>query len=43
MPKITLRITGVPQILGRDHGIEERYWGPSNLRAFNYAFYPTIT
>ena len=25
MPKITLRITGVPEILGRDHGIEERY------------------
>ena len=43
MPKITLRITGVPEILGRDHGIEERYWGPSNLRAFNYAFYLTIT
>ena len=29
MPKITLRITGVPEILGRDHGIEEPYWGPS--------------
>ena len=43
MPKITLRITGVPEILGQDHGIEERYWGPSNLRAFNYAFYLTIT
>ena len=29
MPKITLGITGLPEILGRDHGIEEHYWEPS--------------
>ena len=28
MPKLTLGITGVPEILGRDYRIEERYWGP---------------
>ena len=27
MPKITLGIAGVPKILGRDYGIEERYRG----------------
>ena len=31
MPKMTLGITGVREILGRDYGIEERYWGPSLL------------
>ena len=29
MPKITLGITGLHKILGRDYGIEEPYWGPS--------------
>ena len=29
MPKVTLGITGLPEILGRDHGIEKPYWGPS--------------
>ena len=29
MPKITLGITGVPESLGRDYGLEERYWGAS--------------
>ena len=29
--KITLRITGLPEILGRDYGIEKAYWGPSFL------------
>ena len=29
MPKITLRITGLHEILGRDHGIEEPYWEPA--------------
>ena len=28
MPKITLRITGLHEILGPDYGIEEPYWGP---------------
>ena len=27
MPKITLQITGLYEILGRDYGIEEPYWG----------------
>ena len=29
MPKITLGITGLHKILGRDYGIEEPHWGPS--------------
>ena len=29
MPKITLGITGLHEILGRDYGIEEPYWEPS--------------
>ena len=29
MPKITLGITGLLEILGRDYGIEKPYWGPS--------------
>ena len=28
MPKITLGITGLLEILGRDYGIEKPYWGP---------------
>ena len=31
MPKITLGITGLHEILGRDYGIGEPYWGPSIL------------
>ena len=27
--KITLGITGLPEILGRDYGIEKPYWGPA--------------
>ena len=29
MPKITIRITGLRQILGRDYTIEELCWEPS--------------
>ena len=29
MPKITLWITGLHEVLGRDYGIEKLYWGPS--------------
>ena len=29
IPKITLGITGLHEISGRDYGIEEPYWGPS--------------
>ena len=29
MPKVTLGITGLPEILGRDYGIEKPFWGPS--------------
>ena len=36
MPKITLGITGLLEILGRDYGIEEPYWGPSNTNTTNY-------
>ena len=31
MPKITLGITGLHEILARDYGIEDPYWGPSLL------------
>ena len=30
MPKMTLGITGLHEILSRDYGIEGPYWGPSN-------------
>ena len=30
MPKITLGIKGLHEILGRDYRIEEPYWGPSS-------------
>ena len=29
MPKITIGIMGLLEILGRDYGIEESYWRPS--------------
>ena len=29
MPKITLGITGLHEVLGRGYWIEEPYWGPS--------------
>ena len=29
MPKVTLGITGLPEILGRGYGIEKPFWGPS--------------
>ena len=28
MPEITLGITGLHELLGRDYGIEEHFWGP---------------
>ena len=31
MPKITLEVTGLHEILGRDYGSEEHYWGPSSF------------
>ena len=31
MPKTTLGITGLHEISGRDHGIEEPDWGPSTI------------
>ena len=34
MPKVTLGITGLPEILGRDYGIEKPYWGPLILFCF---------
>ena len=29
MPKITLGITGLQEVLGRDYGTQKPYWGPS--------------
>ena len=37
MPKITIAFTGLHEILGRDYGIEEPYWGPSKRRE-NHAY-----
>ena len=31
MPKVTLGIKGLPEILGLDYEIEKPYWGPSKL------------
>ena len=31
MPKVTLGITGLPENLGRDYGIEKPHWGPSSM------------
>ena len=31
MSKITLGITGLHEILGRDYGIKEPYWAPSSI------------
>ena len=37
MPKITIGITGLYEILGRDYGIKEPYWGTSVYHAMmNY-------
>ena len=33
MPKITIGITELHEILGRDYGIEEPYWGSSHFLA----------
>ena len=30
-PKITVGITGISENLGRQDGMEEHYWGPSEL------------
>ena len=38
MPKIALGITGLLEILGRDYGIEEPYWGPSQAGIGSKAF-----
>ena len=38
MPKVTLGITGLPEILGRDYGIEKPYWGPSMQTASGRLF-----
>ena len=39
MPKITLRMTGLLEVLGRDYGIEKPSWGTS-LLADNF---PNVT
>ena len=35
VPNITLGITGLQGIFGRDYGIEEPYWGPSKHKTIN--------
>ena len=39
MPKVTLGITGLPQILGGDYGIEKPYWLPSTSYLVNSSSY----
>ena len=39
MPKVTLGITGLPEILGRDYGIEKPYWVPSTSYLVNSSSY----
>ena len=39
MPKVTLGITGLPQILGGDYGIEKPYWVPSTSYLVNSSSY----
>lgn len=38
MPKITLGITRLHEILSRDHRIEEPYWGPSEYLGLSLRF-----
>ena len=40
MPKIALGITELLEILGRDYGIEEPYWGPSCLSSLTISTSP---
>jgi len=50
IPKVTLGITGLPELLGQDHGIEKPYWGPSvhnqwvpvQLKMFGYLCNQTV-
>ena len=42
MPKITLRITELHEILGRDYGTEELYWEPSREVLTYFAFYKNV-
>ena len=37
MLKITLGITGLYELLGRDYGIEEPYWGPSKVSRASFS------
>ena len=39
VPKITLGITGLHKILGRDYGIEEFYWVLSNVSAVRFTLF----
>ena len=39
MPKVALGITGLPEILGRDYGIEKPYWVPSTSYLVNSSSY----
>ena len=41
MPKITLGITELHEILSRDYGIEETYWGPSCILATRFRRFKT--
>ena len=39
MPEVSLGITRLHEIVGRDHGIEESYWGPSDTLSLSFFFF----
>lgn len=36
MREVSLGVTGLHEIVGRNHGIEESYWGPSNTLSLSF-------
>ena len=40
MPEVSLGITGLHEIVGRYHRIEESYWGPTNT--FSLSFFSSL-
>ena len=36
MPEVSLGITGLHEIVVRDRGIEESYWGPSDTLSLSF-------
>ena len=36
MPEVSLGVTGFHEIVGRDRGIDESYWGPYNTLSLSF-------